>query len=296
MAMASALQPAGSMAQTSTTVRRIALPSGEAVPALGQGTWAMGEKRKRRGDEVAALRLGLDLGMTLIDTAEMYASGGAEEIVGEAIAGRRDDVFLVSKVLPSHARRRETIAACRASIRRLRVEQIDLYLLHWREDVPLEETLEGFEALMQGGEIRRWGVSNFDVDDINELIELHGGDAVATNQVLYNLTRRGIENGVLPSCRERKIPVMAYSPIEQARLTNNAALERLGARIGATPSQIAIAWVLRQPDVIAIPKASNPDHVRDNRAALDLRLSDDDLRELDRAFPPPSKRVPLEVL
>ncbi len=284
------------MAQTSTAVRGIALPSGEAVPALGQGTWGMGEKRKERDDEVRSLRRGLDLGMTLVDTAEMYASGGAEEIVGDAVDGRRGEVFLVSKVLPNHATRRGTIAACRASLRRLRVEQIDLYLLHWREELPLDETLEAFEALARGGEIRYWGVSNFDVDDMEELRDLPSGNAVATNQVLYNLTRRGIERGVLPWCRDRRVPLMAYSPIEQARLTKNATLERMAARIGATPSQIAIAWVLRQPDVIVIPKTSNLDHVRENRAALDLRLGDDDLQELDRAFPAPAKKVPLETL
>jgi diketogulonate reductase-like aldo/keto reductase len=256
----------------------------------------MGEKRRRRNDEIAALRLGLDLGMTLIDTAEMYGGGGAEEVVGEAIAGRRAEVFLVSKVLPRHATRRGTIAACRASLARLRVERLDLYLLHWREDVPLDETVEAFEMLTRSGEIHYWGVSNFGVDDMEELVQAPGGGAVATNQVLYNLSRRGIEYDLLPWCRERKIPIMAYSPIEQGRLLKNAALERVAGRHDATPSQIAIAWVLRHPDVIAIPKASRLDHVRENRGALDIRLSDDDLREIDRAFPPPSRKIPLEVI
>jgi diketogulonate reductase-like aldo/keto reductase len=284
------------MTRSLTHVRTVALPSGEAVPVLGQGTWGMGEKKSRRADEIAALRLGLDLGMTLIDTAEMYGDGGAEEVVSEAIAGRRAEIFLVSKVLPRHATRRGTVAACHGSLKRLRAEQLDLYLLHWREDVPLAETLEGFSALIRSGDIRYWGVSNFDTDDMRELAGLPGGAAVATDQVLYNLARRGNEFDLLPWCRERRIPVMAYSPIDQGRLLTHAVLTQIAQRQGSTPAQVALGWVLRQSGVLAIPKGSHPDHVRQNRAALDLDLTREDLIELDRAFPPPRRKVPLETL
>ena len=220
---------------------QVALPSGETVVVLGQGTWAMGEDRRRRAAEVAALRLGLDLGMTLVDTAEMYANGGAEEVVGEAISGRRAEVFLVSKVLPHHATRRGTIAACHASLKRLRTDRLDLYLLHWRERIALSETLEAFQSLTQSGDIRYWGVSNFDTSDMEELVETPGDRSVATNQVLYNLARRGIEFDLLPWCQARQIPIMAYSPIDQRGLLGNATLGRVAARRHATPTQIAIA-------------------------------------------------------
>jgi diketogulonate reductase-like aldo/keto reductase len=256
----------------------------------------MGDSRRRRPMEITALELGLDLGMTLIDTAEMYANGGAEEVVGEAIQGRREEVFLVSKVLPHHATRHGTIAACHASLKRLRTDRLDLYLLHWRERVPLVETLEAFDALVRSGAIRYWGVSNFDMPDMEELSGLPGGQSVATNQVLYNLSRRGIEFELLPSARRRQIPLMAYSPIEQGRLLSNRTLHRVAARHDVTPAQIALAWVLRADGVIAIPKSADLDHVRENRRALDLQLTPEDLRDLDREFPPPSKRVPLEVL
>ena len=281
---------------TPKDIHKVALPSGETVFALGQGTWEMGEDRRRRAAEVAALRLGLDLGLTLIDTAEMYADGGAEEVVGEAIEGRRAEVFLVSKVLPHHATRRGTVAACHASLKRLRTERLDLYLLHWREDIPLAETLDAFHSLLQSGDIRQWGVSNFDTADMEELIELDGGREVATNQVLYNLARRGIEFDVLPWCRSRRIPVMAYSPIEQGRLLANRTLRRVASRRNATAAQIALAWVLRQRDVIAIPKAATLDHILENREALEIILTQQDLDDLERAFPPPSRNVPLELL
>ncbi len=274
----------------------LSLPSGERVPVLGQGTWTMGENRRSRREEAEALRLGLDLGMTLIDTAEMYADGGAEEVVAEAIAGRRDEVFLVSKVLPGNASRRGTIEACERSLRRLRTDRIDLYLLHWRGRHPLAETLEAFAELVRAGKIRYWGVSNFDTGDMEELTGLPGGAAVATNQVLYNLSRRGIEYDLLPWCRERRIPIMAYSPIEQGRILENTVLRRVAARHGATPAQVALAWLLRQKDVMVIPKAGRPEHVRENRAALDLELTAEDLAELDRAFPSPTRKVPLEML
>jgi diketogulonate reductase-like aldo/keto reductase len=281
---------------TAAPMRTTRLPSGETVPMLGQGTWYMGDDRRRRADEIAALRLGLDLGMTLIDTAEMYGNGAAEELVGDAIASRRDEAFLVSKVLPGNATRRGTIAACESSLQRLRTDRLDLYLLHWRGGTPLEETLGAFETLARAGKIRRFGVSNLDLADMEELWSLEGGAAAATNQVLYNLTRRGIEWDLLPSCRKRGVPIMAYSPIEQGRLLRRPELQAVAARHGATPAQAALAWVLRHDDVIAIPKAGDPRHVRENRAALDLSLTEQDLAALDRAFPPPAGSRSLEML
>ncbi len=274
----------------------MALPAGERVVALGQGTWGMGEYRSRRANEIAALQLGLDLGMTLIDTAEMYGDGGAEEVVGEAIHRRRHEVFLVSKVLPHHATRRGTVTACHASLKRLRTDRLDLYLLHWRERIPLTETLEAFQSLVRSGDIRYWGVSNFDTADMQGLIDLPSGDSVASNQVLFNLSRRGIEFELLPWGRRRRVPVMAYSPVDQGRLLRNARLRAVAARRGATGAQVALAWVLRQEGIIAIPKSANLGHVRENRQALDVELTDEDLKDLDREFPPPSHKVPLEVL
>jgi diketogulonate reductase-like aldo/keto reductase len=281
---------------TTASFRTVALPSGEPVAALGQGTWGMGERKDRRGEEIDALRMGLELGMTVIDTAEMYAGGGAEEVVGEAIEGRRADVFLVSKLLPNHSTRRGTLSACEASLRRLKTDRLDLYLLHWRGGTPLDETLEAFSTLQTEGKIRYWGVSNFDVDDMEELTYTPGGAAVATDQVLYNLSRRGIEFDLLPWCRTRKIPIMAYSPIEQGRILGRPAIRRVAQRQDATPAQVALAWVLRQDGVIAIPKASTLDHVRENRGALEIRLTDADCAELDEAFPPPTGPTPLEMI
>jgi diketogulonate reductase-like aldo/keto reductase len=277
-------------------VPKVSLPSGEAVPQLGQGTWAMGESSRKRKEEVAALRLGLDLGMTLIDTAEMYANGIAEEVVAEAIEGRREEVFLVTKVLPENSTSAGTIAACERSLKRLRTDRIDLYLLHWRGRIGLEETLAGFAALIEAGAIRTWGVSNFDIGDMEELLALPGGDACATNQVLYNLRRRGIEYGLLPWCRGRGVPIMAYSPIEQGRLLRERTLTSVAVRHRATPAEIALAWALRQTDMMVIPKAANEEHVRENHAALDIALTDADLAELDHAFPPPRGPRPLELL
>lgn len=274
----------------------VKLPSGETVPQLGQGTWRMGESPRKRREEVEALELGIELGMTLIDTAEMYGSGGAEEIVGEAIAGRREEIFLVSKVLPDNASRAGMIAACEWSLARLGCDFIDLYLLHWRRDIKLAETVAGFEALLREGLIRSWGVSNFDVGDMEELVALPGGDAVVTDQVLYNLQRRSIEKGLMPWAQRRNIPLMAYSPIEQGRLLRDPALNSVAARIRATPAQVALAWTLRRKDLIVIPKASSIAHVKENRAALDIELSDNDLAALDRAFPPPAGPQPLEFL
>jgi diketogulonate reductase-like aldo/keto reductase len=276
---------------------RVQLPDGTEVPALGQGTWHMGERRADRRAEAASLRLGLDLGMTLIDTAEMYGEGGAEEVVAEAIAGRRDEAFIVSKVYPHNAGGRRLEAACERSLKRLRVDTIDLYLLHWRGSIPLADTVEGFERMRGAGKIRRWGVSNLDVDDLEEL-----GAALpdcASDQVLYNLENRGIEHDLLPFCRGRGMPVMAYSPVGQGgALLRHKALRAVVARHGgATPAQVAIAWTLRAPGgVISIPKASHPEHVRQNAAARDLRLSEADLAELDAAFPPPKRKQRLAML
>jgi len=277
-------------------MRKTKLPSGLAVPVLGQGTWYMGDDAHRRADEIASLRLGLDLGMTLIDTAEMYGDGASEKLVGEAIAGRRDEVFLVSKVLPSNASRNGTIAACERSLRRLGTDCIDLYLLHWRGRTPFAETIAAFEALQDAGKIRYWGVSNMDVDDMREIERAPGGDAMATNQVLYNLTRRGIEYDLLPQAQDRGLPLMAYSPIEQGRLAEYPEVQAIADRHGVAPAQVALAWVLRQDGVIAIPKASTPEHVRENRAALDLQLTAEDLEELDDMFPPPHGPEPLEMI
>jgi len=279
-------------------IRTIVLPGGETIPALGIGTWNMGDKRQKRADEVAALQMAADLGMTVVDTAEMYGNGAAEELVAEALGDRRGKIFLVSKVLPQHATRRGTISACEASLRRLKTDRLDMYLLHWRGSVPLDETIEAFNILERDGKIRRWGVSNFDVDDMEELVALDkvAGARVATNQVLYNLTRRGIEHDLLPWCRARGVPVMAYSPLEQGRLVKHKALRVVAGRVRATPAQVALAWVLRQPGVIAIPKAGHVERVKENRGALDLDLAPDDLTELEAAFPSPARKIPLEMI
>ncbi|WP_434725027.1 aldo/keto reductase [Mesorhizobium sp. RIZ17] len=279
-----------------SSIRTLKLPSGETVPVLGQGTWKMGEDRRRRADEVAALKLGLDLGITLIDTAEMYASGGAEEVVGDAIAGRRDETFLVSKVLPSNASRAGVKRACESSLKRLATDRIDLYLLHWPGSVPLSETVEAFEALKAEGKIRHWGVSNFDTDEMEDLVGLRNGGNVQTNQVLYNLSRRGPDFDLAPWCAERGIPLMAYSPVEQGALARNARLEVVAARHNATAAQIALAWVMAQDGVIAIPKAGRQEHVRQNAAALDIELTAQDFADLDRAFPPPTRKRGLEMI
>ena len=281
---------------TDNAISVVELPSGETVPALGQGTWGWAEDPSRREDEIAALRLGLDLGLTLVDTAEMYADGAAEELVGEAISGRRDQVFLVDKVLPSNATKRGTIEACERSLRRLGTDWIDLYLLHWRGPTPLQETLEAFDDLAADGKIHQWGVSNFDVPDMQELASVSGGENVQTNQVLYNLTRRGPEYDLLPYCREHGIPVMAYAPIEQGRMLGDSSLQEIADSHEATPAQVALAWLLRQEELIAIPRAGTQEHVRDNRAALDLELTQEDLAGLDRAFSPPTSKQPLEIL
>jgi diketogulonate reductase-like aldo/keto reductase len=277
------------------TMPQITLPDGESVPTYGQGTWHMGESRGRIAEEAAALKLGIDLGITLIDTAEMYGNGIAEEIVAEAAHGRRDDLFIVSKVLPYNASRNGTIEACERSLKRLKTDRIDLYLLHWRGSHPFAETLAAFERLQRDGKIRHHGVSNFDRGDMEEWIRA-GGKAVASNQILYNLTRRGPEFEVIPWCRERGVSIMAYSPIEQGRMLGHKGLGEVAMRRSATPTQVALAWLLRQEGMVVIPKASRQEHVRENLGALDLELTDQDIADLDRAFPPPKGRSSLGML
>ena len=271
------------------------LPSGETIPVLGQGTWHLGVGRHSQEDEIAALRLGIDLGLTLIDTAGMYGDGASERLVGRAIRDRRDEAFVVTKVLPHHATREGTIAACQSSLARLGTDHVDLYLLHWRGAVPLEETIAGFTELVRAGAIRHWGVSNFDGADLDELMSLADGRAVAANQVLYNLAQRGIEWDLLPFCRQRDLAVMAYSPIEQGRLLGHPALRAIADAHGATPAQVALAWAVRHDGVTAIPEAGRAEHVRENHGALELDLSDSDLAALDHAFPPPGEPQPLEI-
>ena len=277
-------------------MKTVALPSGERVPALGMGTWNIGDNPARRSEEVATLRLGLDLGATLIDTAEMYGEGKAEELVGEAIGGRRNEVFLVSKVYPQNASGRCAVEACERSLKRLGTDRLDLYLLHWRGNVPLAETKEAFTSLRQAGKIRYYGVSNLDVNDLEELWATPGGRETATDQVLYNLTRRGIEWDLLPWLRERHVPVMAYSPIEQAKLLKNKKLAEFARAAGMTAAQVALAWLLRADDVIVIPKTGRREGLKENLGALDIRLDDEQLAELDRLFPPPEEQRPLEML
>jgi diketogulonate reductase-like aldo/keto reductase len=274
----------------------VTLPGGERVSALGQGTWHMGESRRRMDEEAAAVRLGIELGMTLIDTAEMYGSGGAEEVVSRAAEGLRAGLFIVSKVYPHNASRAGVVAACERSLERLRTDWIDLYLLHWRGSIPLAETLAGFQQLQRDGKIRHYGVSNFDHADMAEWVALKGGETVATDQVLYNLSRRGPEWNLLPWCRERGIPIMAYTPLGQASLIRHRTLAEIARCRNATPAQIALAWLLRQENIIVIPKAARLEHVRDNRGALDVALTEEDLAALDRAFPPPKSKSSLGML
>jgi diketogulonate reductase-like aldo/keto reductase len=276
-------------------MRTVTLKSGDKVPVLGLGTWRMGERKGERAAEVAAIRLGLELGITLIDTAEMYGDGGAEEAIAEAIAGRRDGLFVVSKVYPHNASRAGTVAACERSLKRLKTDRLDLYLLHWRGSVPLAETVEAFEKLRQAGKIRSWGVSNFDTGDMAELAGLPQGGSCAANQVLYHLGSRGIEWQLLDACRKAEAMVMAYSPLGQGPLLRKPALKAVADKHGTDPAAIALAWVLRQPGVVAIPKAVRAEHVRANMKALDVKLDADDLKALDAAFPPPRRAVPLDM-
>lgn len=274
----------------------VALPDGRVVPALGQGTWNIGDDPRRRADEVAALRAGLDAGLTMIDTAEMYGGGRSEQLVGEAIAGRRDEVFLVSKVLPGNASRRGTVEACHASLGRLGTDRLDLYLLHWRGRHPLAETVEALEALVAGGAIGGWGVSNFDVDDLHELLSVPGGQNVQTNQVLYNLARRGPEFDLLPWAREHGVPLTSYSPVDGGELLGHPVLEQVATDLGVSSAQLALAWVLRLvPDLMVAVKAGTAGHTLENAAALAVDLDDQAFVQLERAFPAPTTRVPLEM-
>jgi diketogulonate reductase-like aldo/keto reductase len=271
--------------------------AGDPVPVLGQGTWQLGDRTDRRQQEIAALQLGIDLGMTLIDTAEMYGDGASEELVADAIAGRRDQLFLVTKVLPSNATsKKRIVTSCENSLRRLRVEHVDLYLLHWRQTEKLAEVVEAFTELVAAGKIRHWGVSNFDLADLQELESVPGGKNVASNQVLYNVTRRGIEFDLLPRARAMGLNVMAYTPIEQGRILGNPALREVARRHNVQPAQIALAWTLRAAGVMAIPRSGSPAHTRENAAAAGIELTERDLQQIDRAFPPPKKSRPLETL
>jgi diketogulonate reductase-like aldo/keto reductase len=278
--------------------KTVALPGGQTVAALGQGTWYMGEHRNEAAREADALRLGVDLGMTLIDTAEMYANGGAEQVVAQAITGIRDQVFIVSKVLPQNASRSGVPAACERSLKRLGTDRIDLYLLHWRGGHPLAETVAAFEALKQAGKIRHWGVSNLDTNDMQELVGVPGGKACAANQVLYHPDSRGIEFDLLPWCIDHGVPIMAYSPLGHSvrKLLGSSALKAVAQRHSATPAQVAIAWGLRSGQVISIPKASDAAHVRENAAALDVTLTQEDLAEIDADHRPPRRKVGLDLL
>lgn len=277
-------------------MKTVALPSGERVPVLGQGTWQLAEHSTNREEEIATLRLGLDLGLTLIDTAEMYGEGRSEELIAEALGDRRDEVFLVSKVYPQNASHQAAIAACERSLRRLKTDRIDLYLLHWRGDVPLATTMEAFTALQQSGKIRFYGVSNLDLADMQELWSVPGGPAVATDQLLYNLARRGIEWDLLPWLREHRIPVMAYSPIDQGRLLRNQKLSDFARRHDMSPAQASLAWLLAKDDIIIIPKTGRRERLKENLGALDHALTPEQIAELDRLFPPPSGPRPLEML
>lgn len=274
----------------------VTLPSGKEVPALGLGTWNMGETRSSAPQEVESIRKAIDLGITLIDTAEMYADGRSEEVVGAAIAGRRQDVFLVSKVYPWNASERGTTEACERSLARLGTDHIDLYLLHWRGEHPLAETVAAFERLKSDGKIGDWGVSNFDTDDMEELFAVPGGKNCAANQVLYNLSRRGPEFSLLPWCQERGVPLMAYSPIEQGRILKNHELIRIAKAYQATPAQLALAFLLERDGVIAIPKSASVSRVEENRGATDLEITEEDWAALDAVFPPPTRKTSLEML
>jgi diketogulonate reductase-like aldo/keto reductase len=277
-------------------MKSVRLPTGELIPALGQGTWFVGEDRGARSEEIATLQAGIDAGLTLIDTAEMYGEGYAEELIGDAIAGRRDAVFLTSKVYPHNASVSGVAAACDRSLRRLKTDHIDLYLLHWRGNVPLQESVAGFERLKQAGKIRHWGVSNFNLCDMQELGALPAGGAVAANQVLYNLTRRGIEWEMLPWCKASGVPIMAYSPLEQGRLLRHEKFRDLARALSVSPSQLALAWTLRRDNVITVVKAANRRHLKDNAGALDFYLTNDVEVALDALFPPPKGPSPLEML
>lgn len=281
----------------------VTFPGNVQLSSLGLGTWRLGEDPARRAREVAAVRSALEIGWRVIDTAEMYGEGGAEAVVGAALAGAfrdgalaREDVFVVSKVYPHNATARGAVAACERSLTRLGLDHLDAYLLHWRGSVPLQETVEAFETLRTRGRIRHWGVSNFDVDDMDELLRVRGGERCATNQIYYSLSARGPAFDVVPWLQRHAMATMAYSPIDQGALARNAALRALAKKRGVTPAQLALAWLVAQPGTMAIPKAASEAHLRENLAALSLTLGPGDLAELDAAFPPPRRKVPLAML
>lgn len=276
--------------------KKIVFPNNEEVSSLGQGTWYMGDKPAKRTEEIKALRRGIELGLTVIDTAEMYGDGRSESLVGEAIENLREEVFLISKVLPSNASYQGTKKACEKSLKRLETDYIDLYLLHWRGSYPLEETVRAMTELQKEGKIGQWGVSNFDVDDMEELYEVENGNTCAANEVLYNLSRRGTEFDLIPWCNRNNIPVIAYSPIEQGRILNDETLREIAEKHDVTTAQIALAWVLNNPSVLAIPKAGSIEHVEENAKSLSIKLDKEDLAMLDRAFPTPDIKIPLEML
>ncbi len=277
-------------------MKTVTLPDGECIPALGLGTWRMGEHAGSRNDEISTIRHAIDAGIQLIDTAEMYGEGGAEQVLGEAISGRRNDLFIVSKVYPHNASYDGVIAACERSLKRLGTDRIDMYLLHWPGSVPLDETISGFEDLIGGGKIRHWGVSNFDVDLIEELHGLDGGAACATNQVLYHLGIRGVEWDLLPWCQNHAMPLMAYSPLGQGDILDHPTLGEIANRHGVTPAAIALAWSIRLDGVVSIPKTSRPERIDANLAALDIVLTNEDLATLDDAFPPTNGPTPLYMI
>lgn len=279
----------------------ITLPDGTLLPAIGQGTWNMGDDASRRTEEIAALQAGIDAGMTLIDTAEMYGEGRSEELIGEAIRGRRDEVFLVSKVYPHHAGGKKLVQSCEQSLKRLGTDHLDLYLLHWRGRIPLQETVEGMQRLIEDGKIRRWGVSNLDVDDMNELMRIEGAEQCVVNQVLYHLGSRGIEYNLLPWQEEHGMPVMAYSPLAQAgslrrELIQHPVVQQIADEQDAEPFQIMLSWCIRSGSVMAIPKASTVEHASSNAEAANIKLSEQQLRQLDEAFPAPQHKVPLDMI
>jgi diketogulonate reductase-like aldo/keto reductase len=278
------------------SIETVTLPTGEAIPKLGQGTWEMGERANARKDEIAALRAGVELGMTLVDTAEMYGDGESEKLIAEALGSLREDIFIVSKVYPHNGSERGVQAACERSLKRLKTDRIDLYLLHWRGGEDLEGAVAGFEKLKRDGKIRHWGVSNFDTDDMDELFALDDGNACASNQILYNVARRGPEFELLPWLRERSLPAMAYSPVDHARLPKKSVLNDIAAARGVSMFQIALAWVLQQPGVCSIPKASNVAHVKENRAAADIALTREEVAQIDSHFRPPKSKQHLEML
>ncbi|ATZ11740.1 aldo/keto reductase [Erwinia amylovora] len=281
--------------------RTVVFTDGAVLPAIGQGTWFMGEEAGQHRQEVTALQAGLDMGLTLIDTAEMYADGGAERVVGDALIGRRDSAWLVSKFYPWHAGEFDALAACERSLKRLKTDYLDLYLLHWRGNIPLEETIRAMDALQQQGKIRRWGVSNFDSDSLQELWSEKGGNTCAGNQILYHLASRGVEFDLLPACQQQGMPVMAYCPLARAgrlrgALMNHPVLQQIAQQKRISIAQLLLAWVIRNDGVIAIPKASSIAHVKDNAAALGITFNSDELALINQAFPPPTVRVPLDVV